>query len=69
MKHSVKLAIFAVLLASAGFAQMMVVNSASYAANSPVAPGSIATVFGANLCGQTMWGAMDEPGGLPELST
>jgi uncharacterized protein (TIGR03437 family) len=47
------------------FAQMTVVNSASFDPSQPIAPGSFATVFGQNLCTQTMAGAWIAPGQLP----
>ncbi len=41
------------LASSASFAQMTIVNAASYAPGQPLAPGSLASMFGQNLCGQT----------------
>ncbi len=47
------------------FAQMSVVNGASFDSAQPIAPGSFATVFGQNLCSQTMAGDWIAPGQLP----
>ena len=46
---------------SRGLAQMTVVNGASFDPSQPVAPGSFATVFGQNLCSQTMAGDLIAP--------
>jgi uncharacterized protein (TIGR03437 family) len=51
--------------ASQSFAQMSVVNGASFDPAQPIAPGSFATIFGQNLCPQTMAGEMAAPGQLP----
>ncbi|MCX6901932.1 MAG: hypothetical protein NTW03_00325 [Verrucomicrobia bacterium] len=51
--------------ASQSSAQMSVVNGASFDAAQPIAPGSFATVFGQNLCPQTMAGEWVAPGQLP----
>lgn len=53
------------LAAGAAFGQMTVVNGASFDPNQPMAPGSFATVFGQNLCGQTAAGNWIAPGQLP----
>lgn len=50
---------------SPAFAQMTVVNGASFDSTQPIAPGSFATVFGQNLCSQTMAGDWIAPGQLP----
>ena len=49
----------------ASYAQMTVVNGASFNANGPIAPGSFATMFGQNLCSQTATGEWIGPGELP----
>lgn len=64
MKTGSLLAI-ALLGASASFAQMSIVNGASFAPGQPVAPGSFASMFGQNLCGQTAFGNWVAPGQLP----
>ncbi len=46
-------------------AQMVAVNGASYNPSAPIAPGSFASVFGTNLCGQTMQGTWVSAGQLP----
>jgi uncharacterized protein (TIGR03437 family) len=46
-------------------AQMVAVNGASYNPSAPIAPGSFASIFGANLCGQTMQGTWVSAGQLP----
>ncbi|HZT30184.1 MAG TPA: IPT/TIG domain-containing protein [Bryobacteraceae bacterium] len=46
-------------------AQMTVVNGASFDSTQPMAPGSFATIFGQNLCGQTAAGNWIAPGQLP----
>ena len=51
--------------ASQSFAQMSVVNGASFDSAQPIAPGSFATIFGQNLCPQTMAGDWVAPGQLP----
>src|ERR1035438_3843624 len=51
--------------ASQSFAQMSVVNGASFDPAQPIAPGSFATIFGQNLCSQTMAGDWVAPGQLP----
>jgi len=50
---------------SPSFAQMSVVNGASFDSAQPIAPGSFATVFGPDLCSQTMAGDWIAPGQLP----
>ena len=59
----------AVLLGIAGssqsFAQMTVVNGASFDPAQPIAAGSFATIFGQDLCSQTMTGDWVAPGQLP----
>jgi uncharacterized protein (TIGR03437 family) len=50
---------------SQSFAQMGVVNAASFDPAQPIAPGSFATVFGQSLCSQTMAGNWIAPGRLP----
>jgi uncharacterized protein (TIGR03437 family) len=47
------------------FGQISIVNSASYDSTGPLAPGSFATVFGQNLCGQTAAGQLDSNGMYP----
>ena len=51
--------------ASQSFAQMSIVNGASFDPAQPIAPGSFATIFGQNLCPQTMAGDWVAPGQLP----
>ena len=51
--------------ASQSFAQMSVVNGASFDPAQPIASGSFATIFGQNLCSQTMAGDWVAPGQLP----
>ena len=51
--------------AAQSFAQMSIMNGASYDPAQPIAPGSFATIFGQNLCSQTMAGAWVAPGQLP----
>lgn len=46
-------------------AQMTVVNGASFDSTQPMAPGSFATVFGQDLCSQTVAGNWIAPGQLP----
>jgi uncharacterized protein (TIGR03437 family) len=50
---------------SQAVAQMSVVNGASSDPAQPIAPSSFATVFGQNLCSQTMAGNWIAPGQLP----
>ena len=47
------------------FAQMTIVNGASYDGSQPIAAGSFASMFGQNLCSQTMAGSWISPGHLP----
>lgn len=47
------------------FAQVSIVNGASYDSGEPLAPGSFAAMFGENLCLQTMIGNWIAPGQLP----
>ena len=51
--------VFLVFALSAGIVsgQTSVVNAASFASTDPLAPGSFATIFGQNLCGQTAGGS------------
>ena len=65
-----RIAILALLLAcgtglgiSSG--QMAIVNGASFNPSQPLAPGSFATIFGQNLCGQTAAGTWISAGVLP----
>ncbi len=51
--------------ASRSFAQMSIVNGASFDPAQPIAPGSFASIFGQNLCPQTMAGNWVAPGQLP----
>jgi uncharacterized protein (TIGR03437 family) len=51
--------------ASRSFAQIIVVNGASFDPAQPIAPNSFATIFGENLCTQTMSGDWVAPGQLP----
>src|ERR1035437_2791297 len=51
--------------ASQSFAQMSVVNGASFDPAQPIAPGSFTTIFGQSLCPQTMAGDWVAPGQLP----
>ena len=48
-----------VLCAGIVSGQTSVVNAASFASTDPLAPGSFATIFGQNLCGQTAGGQLD----------
>ncbi|HLG97885.1 MAG TPA: hypothetical protein VKX49_16345 [Bryobacteraceae bacterium] len=57
--------IWGIVTASQAVAQMSVVNGASFDPAQPIAPGSFATVFGQNLCSQTMAGNWIAPGQLP----
>jgi uncharacterized protein (TIGR03437 family) len=57
--------LWGILGISQAFAQMTVVNGASFDPSQPVAPGAFATVFGQNLCSQTMAGNWIAPGQLP----
>lgn len=50
---------------SPSLAQMTIMNAASFDPSQPIAPGSFASVFGQNLCGQTMAGNWIAPGQLP----
>lgn len=45
--------------------QMTIVNGASFDPAGPMAPGSFASIFGQNLCGQTAVGEWVGPGQLP----
>ena len=54
-----------IAVASPSFAQMTIMNAASFDPSQPIAPGSFASVFGQNLCGQTMAGDWIAPGQLP----
>ena len=54
-----------IINASHSFAQMSVVNGASFDPAQPIASGSLATIFGQNLCPQTMAGDWVAPGQLP----
>lgn len=58
--------VFIMLALGAGTApgQTSVVNAASFASG-PMAPGSFATIFGENLCGQTAGGQLDSKGMYP----
>jgi uncharacterized protein (TIGR03437 family) len=56
-----------VLSAGIAFGQMSIVNSASYDSTGPLAPGSFATVFGQNLCGQTAAGQLGSNGMYPTM--
>lgn len=57
--------VWGIAVASQAFAQMSVVNGASFDPAQPIASGSFATVFGQNLCSQTMAGNWIAPGQLP----
>ena len=59
--------LWGILGISQAFAQMTVVNGASFDPSQPVAPGSFATMFGQNLCSQTMAGNWIAPGQLPTM--
>lgn len=50
---------------SPSFAQMTIMNAASFDPSQPIAPGSFGTVFGQSLCSQTMAGDWIAPGQLP----
>ncbi len=50
---------------SPSFAQMTVLNAASFAPAQPIAPGSFVAAFGQNLCSQTMTGNLDARGQYP----
>src|SRR5487761_2418764 len=52
-------------IGGAALAQMTVVNGASFAGGQPIAGGSFASMFGQNLCSQTMAGGWISPGHLP----
>jgi len=54
-----------VFAAGAAGGQMTVVNGASFAPGQAMAPGSFATIFGQNLCGNTAAGDWIGPGQLP----
>src|SRR5437879_9949165 len=54
-----------VVSASPSFAQMTVVNAASFASAQPIASGSFVAAFGQNLCSQTMTATLVAPGQLP----
>ena len=58
---------FAIFVLSAGISsgQTSVVNAASFDSTGPIAPGSFATIFGQNLCGQTAGGQLDSKGMYP----
>src|SRR5258708_16420428 len=57
--------LWGIAASSQSSAQMTVVNGASFDPAQPIAPGSFATVFGQNLCSQTMAGDWIAPGRLP----
>ena len=64
-----RIAILALLLASGmglgiSSGQMAIVNGASFNPSQPLAPGSFATIFGQNLCGQTAAGTWISAGVL-----
>ncbi len=62
----IRILVLAMVLATGvSFAQMGVVNGASYDSTQPMAPGSFATIFGQDLCPQTAAGAWIGPGQLP----
>lgn len=68
MRPSTAIISFFLALALSGgtsFGQTSVVNAASFDSTSPMAPGSFATVFGQNLCGQTATGQLDSGGRYP----
>jgi YVTN family beta-propeller protein len=58
---------FLSLAMSAGtsFAQPVIVNGASFDSTAPIPPGSFATAFGQNLCGQTATGQLNASGQYP----
>lgn len=56
---------WSVACGSQSYAQMTVVNGASYIGAQPVAAGSFASMFGQGLCSQTMAGDWIAPGRLP----
>lgn len=64
MKIKVALVAFAVV-ASTAFAQIAMVNGASFQPGQGVAPGSIASIFGRNLCGVTRLADWVTAGQLP----
>lgn len=64
MKTSELLALI-VFAAGSASGQMTIVNGASFASGRGAAPGSFATIFGQNLCGQTAAGDWIGPGQLP----
>jgi uncharacterized protein (TIGR03437 family) len=59
------LSVTGIVLVPRSFAQMTVVNGASFDPSQPIGPGSFATLFGENLCSQTMMGDWIAPGQLP----
>src|ERR1019366_7492361 len=65
MRTLTALAIAGLLGITGAYAQMSVVNGASFDPAQPIAPGSFATIFGQNLCAQTMAGDWVAPGQLP----
>ncbi len=67
LRFPVLLATLLSISAGALSGQMVAVNGASYNPSTPIAPGSFASVFGTNLCGQTMAGSWVAPGQLPLL--
>src|SRR5450759_3412863 len=65
MRTLTALAIAGLLGITGASAQMSVVNGASFDPAQPIAPDSFATIFGQNLCAQTMAGDWVAPGQLP----
>src|ERR1019366_9279582 len=65
MRTLTALAIAGLLGITGAYAQMSVVNGASFDPAQPIAPGSFATIFGQSLCAQTMAGDWVAPGQLP----
>ncbi len=54
-------------IGGAALAQMTVVNGASFVGGQPIGGGSFASMFGQNLCSQTMAGSWISPGQLPTM--
>src|SRR5450755_3314919 len=68
MRPSTAIISFSLTFAASGgtsFSQTSVLNAASFEATRPMAPGSFASVFGQNLCGQTATGQRDSGGMYP----
>ncbi len=68
LPHAV-LPFFLCITAGAGisFGQISIVNAASFDPDSPIAPGSFATVLGQSLCDQPAIGRLDSNGNYPTM--